>query len=98
MQLKDVTKNLKDQTDYRLDQRLDKMFRVNPRYKHLDAQDREIILDLLKKYKEKRRRGIKASRLSIKNDMYYLYHNRIKLGLTKNDLDDIRDLLLSLKE
>ena len=76
MQLKDVTKNLKDQTDYRLDQRLDKMFRVNPRYKHLTLKIGNHS-DLLKKYKEKRRRGIKASRLSIKNDMYYLYHNRI---------------------
>jgi len=98
MQLSDVSKNLKDQTDYRLDQRLDKMFRVNPRYRHLDTEDREIIFDLLKKYKEKRRHGIKATRLSVKNDMYKLYRNRIDLGLTYNDLDDIRDMLLDLKE
>jgi len=98
MQLRDVAKNLRDQTDHRLDQRLDMMFRVNPRYSHLDAKDRGIILDLLKKYKEKRRRGIKATRLSVKSDMYKLYHNRIKLGLTHNDLDKIRDLLLSLKD
>jgi len=98
MKLNSVGKNLKDQTDYRLDQRLDVMFRVNPRYRHLDAGDREIIFGLLKKYKDKRRRGIKATRLSVKNDMYNLYRNRISLGLTYNDLDDIRDLLLSLKD
>lgn len=98
MQLSDAAKNLKDQTDFRLDQRLDKIFRLNPRYRHLDEEDREIIFDLLKKYKEKRRRGIKATRLSVKNDMYNLYRNRLKLGLTYNDLDDIRDLLLDLKD
>jgi hypothetical protein len=98
MDLKSVAKDLKDQTNYRLDQRFDELIRKNPRYQNLDDANRDLISDLLKKYKEKIRKGIKPSRLAVKEDMYNLYQNRLKLGLTYNDLDQIRDLLSSLKD
>jgi len=98
MDLKTVTKDLKDQTNYRLDQRFDELIRKNPRYHNLDAANQKLILDLIKKYKEKIRKGITPSRLAVRDDMYNLYQNRLKLGLTYNDLDQIRDLLSSLKD
>jgi len=98
MDLKDITKDMEDQTDYRLDQRFDELMRKNPRYNNLDAGNRELIFGLIKKYKEKIRRGLKPSRYTIKEEMYSLYHNRVKLNLTKNDLDQIRDLLTSFRE
>lgn len=98
MSLQEITKDLGKQTEYRLDQRFDTLLRRNPRYRHLDSGDQQIIKDLLEKYKEKKRKGISISGLSVRRDMYSLYHNRIKLGLTLNDLDDIRDLLTSLKD
>lgn len=98
MDLKGVTKDLTDQTAYRLEQRFDEMFRTNPRYKNLDEGNRRLILNLIEKYKEKLRHGISPSRLTIKDDMYRLYQNRLKLKLTYNDLDQIRDLLESFKK
>ncbi|MFA5000173.1 MAG: hypothetical protein WC545_02345 [Patescibacteria group bacterium] len=97
MDLKDVSKDLTKQTAYRLEQRFLRLLRTNPRYKNLDAGNRDLILDLLDKYKDKLRHGIRPSRLTIKKDMYRLYRNRLELKLTYNDLDQIRDLLEEFK-
>jgi hypothetical protein len=97
MDLKEVTKDLTGQTAYRIEQRFKEMLRSNPRYKNLDAGNRQLILDLIAKYKEKIRHGIVPSRYTIREDMYHLYENRLKLNLTYNDLNQIRDLLESFK-
>lgn len=98
MKLTDVAKNLSRQTDRRLDRRLKVLLRVNPHYRDLDKEDREIILDLLSKYKKKKRRGIKISDYAIRKDLYNIYQNRLKMGLTRNDVDKIKELLNSLKD
>lgn len=98
MELKDVAKNLSEQTEYRLDQRLDYLLRKNPKYRHLGKDEQELILDLLDKYKEKKRKGIKISSYSIRRDTYRLYRKRLKMGLSYNDLDKIKELLYSLKD
>lgn len=97
MDLKKVAANLPRQTSYRLEQRFSEMMRRNPHYRNLDTKNRALILDLLKKYKVKLRKGVKISGLSVRRDMYKLYHDRLELGLTKHDLDQISDLLTSLK-
>ncbi len=93
MDLKDITKNLTDQTDYRITQRMEELMRTNPNYKNLDGANRELVLSLIKKYKEKIRKGIKPSGLTVREDKYHLYENRIKLGLTPYDLEQINKLL-----
>ncbi len=93
-----MTKNLSDQTSYRIEQRFDEMMRTNPRYKNLDQANQKIILDLIAKYKAKKIHGIKPSGLTVREDLYHLYENRLKLGLTYNDLDQIKDLLTSFKD
>ena len=98
MELKDVAKNLSKQTEYRLDQRLDALLRKNPKYRHLGDGEQKLILDLLDKYKEKKRKGIQISGFSIRRDVYNLYRNRLKMGLTYNDLDKIKELLNTLKD
>jgi hypothetical protein len=98
MDLQSVTKNLKDQTNYRIDQRFDELMRRNPRYKNLDEDNRELIMDLIKKYKRKILEHANPSSLTIREDLYHLYQNRIKMGLTYNDLDQIKDLLESFKK
>jgi hypothetical protein len=97
MNLTDVTKNLKDQSNYRIEQRLEELMRTNPSYRNLDEGNRALIFDLIKKHKEKARHGIKSSAYTIREEMYHLYQNRLKLKLTYNDLDQIRDLLESFK-
>jgi len=98
MDLKTVTKNLQGETDYRIDQRFDELMRRNPRYKNLDADNRKLIMDLIKKYKNKILEHNYPSSLTIRDDMYHLYQDRNKLGLTHNDLNQIRDLLESFKK
>jgi hypothetical protein len=98
MDLKSVAKDLKNQTDYRIDQRFDELMRRNPRYKNLDSANQKLIMDLIKKYKQKLLDHAYPSRLTVREDMYHLYQDRIKLGLTRNDLDQIRDLLESFKK
>lgn len=92
-----MTQDLPDQTVYRLEQRFEELMRTNPAYRNLDAGNRQIIMDLLAKYKEKLRHGIKPSRITVNEDMYHLYENRIKLNLSHTDLDQIRELLESFK-
>lgn len=98
MDLKDVTKDLKDQTAYRIEQRFKEMMRTNPRYRNLDKSNQELIFDLIAKEKNKAIHGIKTSGYTIREEMYHLYQDRIKLGLTYNDLDQIKDLLESFKD
>ncbi|HPT08208.1 MAG TPA: hypothetical protein PLE28_00735 [bacterium] len=97
MDFKDVTKDILDQNEYRLEQRFDELMRRNPHFKSLDKEDKEIVFDLIKKYKEKIRKRTYPSAFTIRRDMYHLYSNRVKMGLTYNDLDHIRDLLNSFK-
>ena len=98
MDLKSITKNLQGETDYRIDQRFDELMRRNPRYKNLDGDNRKLIMDLIKKYKNKMLEHDYPSSLTIRDDMYHLYQDRNKLGLTHNDLNQIRDLLESFKK
>lgn len=96
MGLFNIAANAKKMTDYRLDQKLDEFFRRNPSFKNL-RDNQELVFDVIKKYKDKSRRGIATSRLTVKRDMYKLYKDRTKLGLSLSDLDDLRDLLSSFK-
>jgi hypothetical protein len=98
MDLKDVTKDMTNQTNYRITQRMEELMRTNPRYKNLDGANRELVLNLIKKYKEKIRQGIKPSSLTIREDKYHLYENRVKLGLTEYDLEQVNNLLDSFKD
>lgn len=98
MDLKDVTKDMASQNNYRITQRLDEMMRTNPSYRNLDESNRELVLNTINKYKEKIRHGLKPSRETVREDKYHLYENRLKLGLTHQDLEQMNKLLDSFKE
>lgn len=98
MPIKELTKNLTRQTEYRLNQRLAYLLRKNPKYRHLGKSEQKVILDLLEKYKEKKRKGIQISDYAIRKDTYSLYRNRLKAGMSYQDLDKIKELLHSLKD
>ncbi len=97
MDLKNITKDLKNQTDYRLKQRFGELMRRNPSYKNLDADNQKLVYDLIKKYQQKLRDHAYPSSLTIRKDIYNLYQKRIKLGLTYTDRGQIKGLLKSLK-
>lgn len=98
MDLKDVTRDLTSNTNYRIDQRFDELMRRNPNYKNLNEADRKLIMDLIKKYKKKILEHANPSSLTIREDLYRLYQNRVKMGLSYNDLDQIKELLESFKK
>jgi TRAP-type C4-dicarboxylate transport system substrate-binding protein len=97
MKLKDLSNDLLKQTDERVKRKLDILASTNPRYKTLDDGDKKIILDLLDKYQERMRKGIEITDRMIKEDRLKLYGNRLSMGLTEVDLDQIYDLLESFK-
>jgi hypothetical protein len=98
MELQDVVSGVSQQNNYRIVQRMEHLIQTNPRYRNLSGANRDLILNLIKKYQETIRRGQKPSYTTIKEDRYHLYENRIHLGLTETDLDQIFSLLESFKD
>jgi hypothetical protein len=96
MALKQLAQDAKKMTEYQLNQKLDEFFRKNPSFKNL-RNNQELIFDLISEYKKKSRRGISISQTTVRRDMYRFYQDRVKLDLSRTDLDDLRSLLESFK-
>ncbi|PIR13448.1 hypothetical protein COV49_02185 [Candidatus Falkowbacteria bacterium CG11_big_fil_rev_8_21_14_0_20_39_10] len=97
MDIKDLLKNAQHLTDYEFEQKLNKLARDNYRYRNLDEKNRGLVFDILKKYRGYLRKGIGISYSTLQNESYRLYQNRLKLGLTEDDLKDIKEILSSFK-
>ncbi|MDD5291440.1 MAG: hypothetical protein PHZ04_05055 [Patescibacteria group bacterium] len=97
MGVKDLMGNAKNLTDYEFERKLNELVRTNYRYSNLNDKNKKIILDLVKKYKSYLRKGIGISSVNLRNESYRLYQNRLKLGLTEGDLDDIKEILGELR-
>lgn len=98
MDIKDLLKNAQHLTDYEFEQKLNKLARDNYRYRNLDEKNRRLVFDILKKYRSYLRKGIGISYTTLQNESYRLYQDRLKLGLTEDDLRDIKELLNSFKK
>ena len=97
MDMSDFTKNLGHTTDYNIKRRLNKLVRENYRYQNWDESNKKVVLDLVKKFKPYLRKGIKISERTIRDESYRLWQNRLKLGLTEEDLKDIKEFLRGLR-
>ena len=97
MDLEDFLKDINDQPSYIVERKLNELVRKNYHFQHLSEENRELVLDLVKKYKDKIRTGIGVSQYTINKDMYNLYQKRLKLKLTEVDRDHIREILESFK-
>ena len=98
MDIKDLLEDAQNLTNYEFEQKLNKLVRDNYHYRNLSSDNKEIILDLIKKYKPYLRKGIGVSSLAMRNDLYRLYRNRLKLDLTQEDLDDIKEILGTFRQ
>ncbi len=98
MDLQDFEKDINDEPSYIVERKLNELIRKNYHFEHLSQSNKELVLDLVKKYKEKIRTGIGVSQLVINREMYKLYQNRYKMELTEVDRDHIRDILESFKK
>ncbi|MBN2854265.1 hypothetical protein JXK06_01885 [Patescibacteria group bacterium] len=97
MKITDITNNLANETNERIILKFERLMAKSSRFKNLDKANRQVIINLIKKYKDRIEKGIKPTRLMIKRDRFRLYENRIKLGLTEVDLKQIYSLLESFK-
>ena len=97
MDMSDFTKNLGHTTDYNIKRRLNKLVRDNYRYQNWDESNKKVVLDLVKKFKPYLRKGIKISERTIRDESYRLWQNKLKLGLTEEDLKDIKEFLRGLR-
>jgi len=97
MDIKDLMGNAKNLKDYEFERKLNDLVRNNYRYSNLNGKNKKIVLDLVKKYKSYLRKGIGISSTNLRNESYRLYQNRLKLGLTQEDLDDIKEILGELR-
>ncbi|HNU81118.1 MAG TPA: hypothetical protein PLA05_01960 [bacterium] len=97
MDLKDFLANIKDEPSDIIERKLNELVRENYHFQHLSSENKEIVLALVKRYKEKLRTGKGVSQYVINRDMYKLYRQRYDLKLTEVDCDHIREILESFK-
>lgn len=97
MDVNDLMQNAKDLTDKEFEYKLNKLVLENWRYANLDSSNKKIVLDLVKKYKKRLRDGLGISERVLRNEMYRLRRDRLKLGLSEEDVKDIKEILYTLK-
>ena len=97
MDIKDLMDQVKDLTSLQFERKLRELVRKNYRYRNLSSGNQDIVLDLVKKYKSYFKKGIGISRSNLVREGRKLYQNRLKLDLTKNDLEDIKEILQELR-
>ncbi|MBI4812710.1 hypothetical protein HY798_04755 [Candidatus Falkowbacteria bacterium] len=93
MDIKELLEDAKKLDSDRFRQKLNSLVRENYRFQNLDEKNRKIILDLIKKYIGNIRNGLGINSVAFQNETYKLYSSRIKLGLTEEDLKDIKEIL-----
>ena len=97
MNVKDLMKNAKNLTDLEFERKLNKLVRDNHRYKNLNEDNRKIILEIVDNYKDRLRDGRGISYDRRYKDLYKLRSNRVKLGLSDEDIKDVKEILDSFK-
>ena len=78
--------------------KLNEFIRANFRFSNLNEKNRRIFLDLVAKYKQDYlRHGRKVPGERLRLYSLKLYTDRVKLGITEEDLKDLRELLAIFK-
>ena len=98
MDIQELLASAKTQTFDRFEQKLNSLIRENYRFSNLDEANRKIVLDIIKKHLGEIHNGTGISSVTLRNEEYRLYENRIKLKLTESDLDDIKEILNLFKK
>ncbi len=98
MDLADFLKGINDEPSYIVERKLNELVRKNYHFKNLSSDNKDLVLSLVKKYKDKLRTGVGVSQYTINRDMYNLYQNRHKMELTEVDREHIRDILEGFKQ
>lgn len=97
MQVEDLVKGASKLTDYEFKKRLDDLVINNYRYQNLSHDNRNIIMNLVRKHRSRIRQG-GISSLTIKQENYNLYRKRQEFDLSDEDLRDIKEILNEFKK
>ncbi len=97
MDAKDLMQDFTKLTNEEFERKLNKLIRENYRYKNLDGENRQVILDFVKRYKERFRKGMGLNEDRFRDEMHDMYKKRLKMGLTEEDFKDIKEILGELK-
>ena len=98
MDIQELLASAKTQTFDRFEQKLNTLIRENYRFSNLDEANRKIVLDIIKKHIGEIHNGLGISSVTLRNEEYKLYQNRIKLKLTEADLADMKQILELFKK
>lgn len=90
-------KNADDYTHDQIKRFVNQLIREKNQFKNLKGNE-DVILDIINSQRDKLRRGIGISEDNIRNKMHDLYQRRIVLGLTDEDLADIKEILHYFKK
>lgn len=97
MNIKELMRNIKTMTSDQIENKLDHLVHSNYRFSNLSEQNKDLILDIIKDYKEDIKNGIKINSSKIFRDTHRLYEKRASLGLSQEDLKDIKKILEAFK-
>jgi len=97
MDMNELMQNVTKLTGDEFEKKFNKLIRENYKYKNLDSGNRQVILDFVKRYKERFREGLGLSEERFKDEMYEMDKKRSELGLTEEDMKDVREILGELK-
>lgn len=98
MDIKELLADAKNLTSEELLRKINSLTRDDYRYGNLNEKNKKIILDLIKKHIGNIRNGMGISATVLENESYRLYQNRSKLGLSEEDLKDIKEILRIFKK
>lgn len=98
MDLEEVLKNIANEPDYVWERKLNELIVKNHNFYNLSEENKKLIKDLIKKHKPMIRRYGGISSVTVREEEYRLYQNRMKLNLTEEDLKDIKQILEYFKK
>lgn len=98
MNLDDLVKDYKNQPSYMFKRKLNELVRTNSRFRNLDTKNRKTVIDVISRHADKIRKGIGIPADTIYRESHRLYQDRLKHGLTEEDLDDIKDIMEMFKK
>lgn len=78
--------------------KLSNFIRQHPQFSNLNSDNKKIILDMIHKHIDAIRDGRGISAYVIQQETHKLYENRLKLKITDNDLEDIREIMNLFKK
>lgn len=93
MDINDLLKDAKDMQSFEFERKLNKLVRENHSFKNLDTDNKKVVMEIFEKWRPYLRKGIAISDKRVRDESHRLYKDRQKLGLTEEDMKDIKNIM-----